>query len=216
VWAERVRRQAGRERVEAAGGPEAGVPVARGDSPRRCAVGPRRGPIPGIRRHPALTGGTDDRFASSVGIFPLAKHDRVEKPMWGRLATCAAVGYRRRSAAKAAGADCQSAAGYQPAPQNLVRQPTPAQFFMGFRGPKAHSNRVDGCVLATAGRDKTLNDDPLVLRGHQQSVTSVAFSPRGRFLVPGSTDNTVRIWTLDLEELADRVCSKVSRNLSRE
>src|ERR1019366_8504890 len=67
--------------------------------------------------------------------------DRVEKPMWGRLATCAAVGYRRRSAAKAAGADCQSAAGYQPAPQNLVRQPTPAQFFMGFRGPKAHSNR---------------------------------------------------------------------------
>src|ERR1019366_3547193 len=51
-----------------------------------------------------------------------------------RLATCAAVGYRRRSTAKAAGADCQSAAGYQPAPQNLVRQPTPAQFFMGFRG----------------------------------------------------------------------------------
>src|SRR5450759_64717 len=61
--------------------------------------------------------------------------------MWGRLATCAAVGYRRRSTAKAAGADCQSAAGYQPAPQNLVRQPTPAQFFMGFRGPKAHNNR---------------------------------------------------------------------------
>src|SRR5450759_2608442 len=51
--------------------------------------------------------------------------------MWGRLATCAAVGYRRRSTAKAAGADCQSAAGYQPAPQNLVRQPTPAQFFSG-------------------------------------------------------------------------------------
>src|ERR1019366_8282899 len=53
------------------------------------------------------------------------------------LVTCAAVGYRRRSTAKAAGADCQSAAGYQPAPQNLVRQPTPAQFFMGFRGPQA-------------------------------------------------------------------------------
>jgi hypothetical protein len=62
--------------------------------------------------------------------------------MWGRLATCAAVGYRRRSTAKAAGADCQSAAGYQPAPQNLVRQPTPAQFFMGFRGPKAHPNSI--------------------------------------------------------------------------
>src|ERR1035437_6656924 len=69
-----------------------------------------------------------------------ANRDKGEKPMWGRLATCAAVDYRRRSTAKAAGADCQSAAGYQPAPQNLVRQPTPAQFFMGFRGPKAHSN----------------------------------------------------------------------------
>ena len=79
-----------------------------------------------------------------LSFFASARqHDRGEKPMWGRLATCAAVGYRRRSAAKAAGADCQSAAGYQPAPQNLVRQPTPAQFFMGFRGPKAHSNRVE-------------------------------------------------------------------------
>jgi WD40 repeat protein len=60
------------------------------------------------------------------------------------------------------------------------------------------------------------NDDPLALRGHQQSVTSVAFSPCGRFLVSGSTDNTVRIWTLELEELADRVCGKVSRSLSWE
>src|ERR1019366_2135652 len=80
--------------------------------------------------------------------------DRVEKPMWGRLATCAAVGYRRRSTAKAAGADCQSAAGYQPgyqpAPQNLVRQPTPAQFFMGFRGPKAHSNRRQKAIVCPA------------------------------------------------------------------
>ena len=44
----------------------------------------------------------------------------------------------------------------------------------------------------------------------------MAFSPRGRFLVSGSTDNAVRIWTLELEELANRVCSKVSRNLSQE
>src|SRR5450759_1081243 len=71
--------------------------------------------------------------------------------MWGRLATCAAVGYRRRSTAKAAGADCQSAAGYQPAPQNLVRQPTPAQFFMGFRGPKAHSNRPRKTMVCPTG-----------------------------------------------------------------
>ena len=45
----RVRPEAGRERVEAAGGPEGDVPVARGDSPGRCADGPRGGSIQGIR-----------------------------------------------------------------------------------------------------------------------------------------------------------------------
>src|SRR5665811_1261144 len=78
-----------------------------------------------------------------------------------RLATCAAVGYRRRSTAKAAGADCQSAAGYQPAPQNLVRQPTPAQFFMKFRGPKAHPNRRHKpivCPTSEVELDRRLND----------------------------------------------------------
>src|SRR5450759_2138910 len=34
--------------------------------------------------------------------------------MWGRLATCAAVGYRRRSTAKASGAGWNPAAGWQP------------------------------------------------------------------------------------------------------
>src|ERR1019366_2760483 len=65
--------------------------------------------------------------------------------MGGRLATCAGVGSRRRSTAKAAGADCQSAAGYQPAPQNLVRQPTPAQFFMKFRGRNAIPTGQEAC-----------------------------------------------------------------------
>ena len=87
-----------------------------------------------------------------------------------------------------------------------------------------------GKLLAAGGYDRTIRlwdtdklsttdefeNDPLVLRGHQQSVTSVAFSPDGKLLASGSTDNTVRIWTLELEALANRVCSKVSRNLSWE
>src|SRR5450759_1208888 len=103
--------------------------------------------------------------------------------MWGRLATCAAVGYRRRSTAKAAGADCQSAAGYQPAPQNLVRQPTPAQFFMGFRGPKAHSNRRQKTIVRRLIRVPTevrpaLRRQMHLRRPFQHAVDTVAvFAP---------------------------------------
>src|ERR1019366_3109450 len=96
--------------------------------------------------------------------------------MWGRLATrlatCAAVGYRRRSVAKAAGADCQSAAGYQPAPQNLIRQPTPAQFFMGFRGPKA--NRPQNAMVCPTGilqvSPSMVPFDPLFCSPHLQTI----------------------------------------------
>jgi YD repeat-containing protein len=67
-------------------------------------------PLPMIARVVAegLPGGN----RAETGRKPAETGDRGEKPMWGRLATCAAVGYRRRSTAKAAGADCQSAAGY--------------------------------------------------------------------------------------------------------
>src|ERR1019366_8172247 len=88
-----------------------------------------------------------DRRSPFVVCRVLETHDRVEKPMWGRLATCAAVGYRRRSTAKAAGADCQSAAGYQPAPQNLVRQPDARSVFHGIsraEGPFKRTTQGDG------------------------------------------------------------------------
>src|ERR1039458_9844512 len=71
----------------------------------------------------------------------LARKRRVPS-MWGRLPTCAAVGYRRRSAAKAA-------VGRLTIGRSLPSCPTrfhlpvraPAQFFMKFRGPAAHPNR---------------------------------------------------------------------------
>jgi general secretion pathway protein K len=103
--------------------------------------------------------------------------------MWGRLATCAAVGYRRRSTAKAAGADCQSAAGYQPAPQNLVGQPTPAQFFMGFRGPKAHSNRPQKPMVCP-----TRGSALLMVLWISAALAAVAFSLANT--VRGETDRT--------------------------
>ena len=32
------------------------------------------------------------------------------------------------------------------------------------------------------------------MEGHTRDVTSVGFSPDGKFIVSGSVDNTVRVW----------------------
>ncbi|MDC0347271.1 WD40 repeat domain-containing protein, partial [Planctomycetota bacterium] len=42
---------------------------------------------------------------------------------------------------------------------------------------------------ATGREEKTLS-------GHTGSVTSVNWSPDGRFLVSGSIDNTIKIWNV--------------------
>jgi hypothetical protein len=71
---------------------------------------------------------------------------RCAPSVWGRLATCAAVGYRRRSAASAAVGRAQRA---PPIGRSLPSCPTMSDlplrvgtpFFMKFRGPKAHPNR---------------------------------------------------------------------------
>ena len=81
----------------------------------------------------------------------------------------------------------------------------------------------DGQKLASGSYDKTirlwdlnhLDENPIVLRGHEQSITSVAFYLDGKKLVSGSYDNTIRSWIVDTEILADMVCEKVQRNLSK-
>jgi len=45
----------------------------------------------------------------------------------------------------------------------------------------------------------TRGDESAILHGHSNRVLSVAFSPRGRLLLSGSTDRTARLWDVDAQ-----------------
>ncbi len=36
-----------------------------------------------------------------------------------------------------------------------------------------------------------------MLQGHSSGITSVAFSPEGKYLASGSWDNTVKLWSME-------------------
>jgi WD40 repeat protein len=56
--------------------------------------------------------------------------------------------------------------------------------------------------------------NPVVLRGHEDLVHAVAISPDNRWLVTGSSDNTARLWLLQVNELVDLARTVVGRNFS--
>ncbi|MEO1207999.1 MAG: hypothetical protein AAFX78_00515 [Cyanobacteria bacterium J06638_20] len=71
----------------------------------------------------------------------------------------------------------------------------------------------DGTTLATAGRDATvklwavnrqatanLEEEILIIQGHQQSVEQAEFNRTGQEIASASWDRTIRLWTLDGEE----------------
>jgi WD40 repeat protein len=89
----------------------------------------------------------------------------------------------------------------------------------------------DGRWLASGSADRTVllwspsssssvdagdpSAGPRVLRGHEASFWSVAFSSDGRWLASGDGDGTVWLWMADLGELADVGCQMARRNMTR-
>jgi len=54
-----------------------------------------------------------------------------------------------------------------------------------------------------------------VLRGHSDTVTSLAFGAEARFIISGSPDGTVRLWDLDPWRVANRICANAHPHLTK-
>jgi WD40 repeat protein len=73
----------------------------------------------------------------------------------------------------------------------------------------------DAVVDQTAG-DTVASREMLALSAHHDIVVDVLFSPDGKRLISASQDGTVRVYTLDLEELVELARDRVTRGLTTE
>ncbi|MCS7003698.1 MAG: hypothetical protein NZM38_00055 [Cytophagales bacterium] len=55
---------------------------------------------------------------------------------------------------------------------------------------------------------------PIVFNDHLSWVWSLAFSPQADYVVTGCVDKSIRIYSLSLQEISNRVCQRLSRNMT--
>ncbi|KAJ7462978.1 hypothetical protein FB451DRAFT_1495082, partial [Mycena latifolia] len=65
---------------------------------------------------------------------------------------------------------------------------------------KAYSRQISGVLKIETGDDLGWHPLQAVLRGHTACVTSVAFSPDGKWVVSGADDHTARIWDIETHQ----------------
>ena len=58
--------------------------------------------------------------------------------------------------------------------------------------------------------------NPVVLRGHDEDVNAVGISADSRWVVTGSSDNTARLWFLQMNDLFDLARTIIGRNFFAE
>lgn len=80
-----------------------------------------------------------------------------------------------------------------------ITRPDPIRFSMAYVAP-AIAVHPEGTLVAAASEwgfrllDLTTRRERLAVRGHKGTVSSVTFSPDGRWLATGSWDGTVKLW----------------------
>jgi len=105
---------------------------------------------------------------------------------------------------------CQMEAGSIPAAipvASMSRQPAQVIRFSP-NSDRLAIGRKDAVVWVYDLTAQEVNDDPVVLRGHQLGITQIAFAPCGEWIATGSQDNTVRLW-----ELSNSKCPAESATL---
>lgn len=81
-----------------------------------------------------------------------------------------------------------------------------------------------GSFMATASRDKTvrlwnlknLKEQPIVLKDHPTWVWSVAFTPDDEQILAGTQEQIIRSWPTKVETMSDKLCGKLSRNMTKD
>jgi WD40 repeat protein len=165
--------------------------------------------IPGER---TLVVGTE---SGNIHFHGSARPDNVRSTGQGRILALAVSPDGTRLATGGATADIKLWRLDQPSAEVVTLQ--------GHEGPiNTLAFSPDGQRLASGSADHSIQIwdvnrptvSPVLLQGHDSWVWSLAFSPDGARIASAGADKRVSTWYVDLEEMADRVCSAVTRDLT--